>query len=142
MNAVEQGSRFVVRLCSCIGSGDNVKVTSKLSSLLKELRGSSGGGVLQTQSPTLYERILLLTQSLQKAVELAETAGGVAAMQVISAATAAKVTNVWPLKSELIIHAATEIHSIRLAPDPPSCLTGRNERVLQAARDSRLRRRR
>lgn len=115
MNAVEQGSRFVVRLCSCIGSGDNTKVTSKLSSLLKELRGSSGGGVLQTQSPTLYERILLLTQSLQKAVELAETAGGVAAMQVIFAATAAKVTNVCPLKSELIIHAATEIHSIRLA---------------------------
>ena len=42
MNAVEHGSRFVVRLCSCIGSGDNAKVTSKLSSLLKELRGSSG----------------------------------------------------------------------------------------------------
>ncbi len=115
MNAVEHGSRFVVRLCSCIGSGDNAKVTSKLSSLLKELRGSSGGGVLQTQSPTLYERILLLTQSLQKAVELTETAGGVAAMQVISAAVPAKVDNVCPLKRSSIVHAANEIHSTLLA---------------------------
>ena len=57
MNAVEQGSRFVVRLCSCISSGDNAKVALKLSSILKELRGSSGGSALQTQSKTLYATV-------------------------------------------------------------------------------------
>jgi hypothetical protein len=82
MNAVEQGSRFVVRLCSCISSGDNAKVTGKLTSLLKELRSSSGGSALQTQSPALYERMLALVQSLHRAVGLSETATGVAAMQV------------------------------------------------------------
>ena len=82
MNAVEQGSRFVVRLCSCISSGDNSKVAAKLVSLLKELRGSSGASALQTQSPALYERIFSLVLSLQKAVDLAESATGVAAMQV------------------------------------------------------------
>ena len=86
MNAVEQGSRFVVRLCSCISSGDNTKVTGKLTSLLKELRSSSGGSALQTQSPSLYERILSLSQLLHKAVGLSETATGVAAMQVFETA--------------------------------------------------------
>ncbi len=99
MNAVEQGSRFVVRLCSCISSGDNAKVTAKLLSLLKELRGSSGGTALQSLSPALYERILpsvnicdilgryerilALAQALHKAIDVSETAGGAAAMQAI-----------------------------------------------------------
>jgi hypothetical protein len=83
MNAVEQGSRFVVRLCSCISSGDNAKVNAKLLSLLKELRGSSGGSALQSLSPALYERILALAQALHKAIDVSETAGGAAAMQAI-----------------------------------------------------------
>ena len=81
MNAVEQGSRFVIRLCSCISSGDNAKVSAKLLSLLKELRGSSGGTALQSLSPALYERILALAQALHKAIDVSETAGGAAAMQ-------------------------------------------------------------
>jgi hypothetical protein len=99
MNVVEQGSRFVVRLCSCIGSGDNAKISSKLLSLLKELRASSGGSALQTHSPALYAGILSLAQSLQKAVELAESAGGIGAMQVIQNLTCRDASTPAPLSS-------------------------------------------